>query len=243
MQSKPGARAVFNFLQWCLTAVARRFIGYEHPRPSSNKVLRTYLRHVGGEIINISGWEDSDKQGAHYRDYFGRVDRYVISNIGGQSGMPAAVPAGVESVYLDLEHTVPDELRGRFDVVFSHTVLEHIYTVHEALETMAALTRDLVVTVVPFSQCVHYTHSFSDYLRPSPFYLKRFFEERGFTVLLSTANDQPFFPVYFVFIVSRHPERHREAFKNAPVSFDIQILPARWGKFGVSGLMSGSEPD
>ena len=139
---------------------------------------------------------------------------------------------GVESIYLDLEQPVPDDLDSAFDVVFSHTVLEHIFETRVALENLVRLSRDVVVTVVPFSQAVHYTHSYADYVRLSPLFLKRFFEERGYSVLLSACNDQPLFPVYIVFIASMNPGRYEKEFAEAPRSFEAQIRPTRWGRYG-----------
>lgn len=39
-----------------------------------------------------------------------------------------------------------------FDVVFSHTVLEHLYDVQAAVSTLCALTRHTVIVIVPFIQ-------------------------------------------------------------------------------------------
>ena len=225
---------LLHFLAWILHGVAKRTISHHKPRRYHNAVLRRYLGTLGGSIINVSGWEDRDKEGGFYRDYFGPHDRYVISNIHGDRGMPPEIPEGVESVFLDLEEPLPEELAGAFDVVYSHTVLEHVFHTDTALENLATLSRDVVVTVVPWSQGVHYTDSFGDYVRLSPLKLKRFFEERGFTVLLATANDQGFFNVYVTVIVSRHPELH-PAFADAPVRFDIQLQPGPGGRYGASG--------
>ena len=51
-----------------LEAYTRRF----QPRQWSNDVLRSlvpYLRE-STRVVNVSGWEDRDKEGGHYRDYF-----------------------------------------------------------------------------------------------------------------------------------------------------------------------------
>ena len=103
-------------------------------------------------------------------------------------------------------------------------------------DALTTLTRDVVVTVVPFSQGVHYTNSYGDYVRLTPLFLKRFFEERGFTVLVSVSNDQPFLPVYTVFIASRQPSRYATQFAGAPLEFDPQLTGGRWGKRLVTGL-------
>lgn len=220
-----------------MTGAAKRLAADEwHPRRSTNRVLRTYLPAFGGEIINVSGWEDRDKEGSFYRDYFGPRSRYVVSNIGGETGMPETVPSDVESIYLDLDQPLPQELYAAFDVVFSHTVAEHVFDPHGTFDALTTLTRDVVVTVVPFSQGVHYTNSYGDYVRLTPLFLKRFFEERGFTVLVSVSNDQPFLPVYTVFIASRQPSRYATQFAGAPLEFDPQLTGGRWGKRLVTGL-------
>jgi hypothetical protein len=234
---EPVTLRVLRFVQWALTGVAKRLARDAwHPRRSINKILREYLPLFAGEIINVSGWEDRDKEEAFYRDYFGSLTRYVISNIRGETGMPDDMPDGVESLLLDLDEPLPPELHGTFDVVFSHTVAEHVFDPHRTFETMASLSRDVVVSVVPFSQSVHYTRSYGDYVRLTPLFQKRFFEERGFTVLLCVSNDQPFLSVYTVFIASRHPERYRAAFANAPLEFEPQLTGGRWGRRVTSGL-------
>lgn len=150
--------------------------------------------------------------------------------------MPERAPSDVELIYLNLDEPLPHELRAAFDVAFSHTVVEHVFDPHRTFNTIAALSRDVVVTVVPFSQGVHYTRSYGDYIRLTPHFLKRFFEEHEFTVLLSVSNDQPFLPVYTVFIASRHPERYATHFAEAPLEFDPQLTGGRWGKRLVTGL-------
>jgi hypothetical protein len=222
---------------WALTGAAKRLAADAwHPRRSTNRVLRAYLSIFGGEIINISGWEDRDKEGSFYRDYFGARTRYVVSNIGGETGMPRTMPGDVESIYLNLDRPLPSELQGAFDVAFSHTVAEHVFDPHRTFEALTSLSRDVVITVVPFAQGVHYTSSYGDYVRLTPLFLKRFFEGRGFTVLLSVSNDQPFLPVYTVFIASRQPSRHEPHFVDAPLEFEPQLTGGRFGRRVVTGL-------
>lgn len=230
-----------NLGLWAFSGVAKRLMSQYRPRPFHNQVLRVYLSSLGGDVVNVSGWEDSDRQGGFYRGYFGALTRYAVTNIEGDRGMPGSSPLGVDQIYLDLEQPLDERLVQAFDVAFSHTVLEHIFDIESALENIAAMSRDVVVTVVPFSQSVHYSNSYGDYLRVSPFYLKRFFEGRGFEVLLSVTNDQGFFPVYLTMIVSRKPDRHREAFRHAPLQYDTQIAPDRYGRFGRSGLDTSAE--
>ena len=234
--SRPPSLAALSFVHWALQGAGKRLARNYRPRRFSNHVLRQYLSPLGGDIINVSGWQDSDKENGFYRDYFGWRTRYVVSHISGEAGMPLEGTPDVEPVYLDLEEPLPSHLEGAFDVVFSHTVLEHVFDTRQARDSMDRMCRDAVALVVPFAQAVHYSRSYGDYVRPAPLLLKRFFEERGYSVLLCTCNDQPFFPIYVVFIASREAGRHEEAFRSAPRSFEVQISPSRWGRYGDSGL-------
>jgi hypothetical protein len=223
--------------QWALTGAAKRFASDAwHPRRSTNRVLRKYLPAFGGEIINVSGWEDRDKEGSFYRNYFGERSRYVVSNISGETGMPQTMPEDVESIYLDLDEPLPRKLEAAFDVVFSHTVAEHVFNPHQTFESLSSMSRDTVITVVPFAQGVHHTSSYGDYVRLTPLFLKRFFQERGFTVLLSVSNDQPFLPTYIVFIASLQPSRYESHFIDAPLEFEPQLTSGRWGRRVLTGL-------
>jgi hypothetical protein len=228
--------------QWWLNGLAKRLVGDLRPRRFSNRVLSQYLRHLSGDIINVSGWRDSDKEGGRYRDYYASSRRYVISNIDGEGGMPAVLPDDAEDVFLNLDDPIDNALSRQFDVVFCHTVLEHVFNADTALRNLAALSRDVVVIVVPFSQSVHYTNSYSDYHRFSPYCLKRFFQDEGFSVLLSVANGQPFFATYVVFIASRLQERHSASFAGAPKECDVAIAPGRWGRYQRSGMAPLHDP-
>jgi hypothetical protein len=138
-------------------------------------------------------------------------------------------------LYLDLDKPLPPKWVGSFDVVFSHTVAEHVLDPCQTFGTIASLSRDVVIAVVPFSQGVHLTRSYGDYLRLTPLFFKRFLEERGFEILLCVSNDQPYFPVYTVIIASRFPERYREAYELAPREFEPQLTSGRWGRRLRSG--------
>jgi hypothetical protein len=67
-------------------------------------------------------------------------------------------------------------------------------------------------------------------MRFTPYYFKKFFSSRGFSILLSDSNDQPFTNIYAVLIASLYPKRHRE-FDAAPKHFDIRIFPSRFGGY------------
>jgi hypothetical protein len=229
------AERALTFSQWALNGVAKRALPDRRPRRFSNLVLQKYLAHMSGHIVNVSGWRDSDKEGGRYREYYASADRYVLSRIAGEGGMDSEIPEDSEAVYLDLNQPLDPQLVGQFDVVFCHTVLEHVFDAATALRNLALLSRDVVAVVVPFSQSVHYTDSYLDYHRFAPFALKEFFEREGFEVLLCDHNAQSFFPVYVTFIASRMPNNHRTAFADAPLLFDVIIAPGRWGRVDTTG--------
>lgn len=231
-----------TFSQWALNGVAKRVLPDRRPRRFSNLVLRKYLAHMSGHIVNVSGWRDSDKEGGRYRDYYAISDRYVVSGIVGEGGIDSEIPMDCEAVYLDLNQPLEAAHVGKFDVVFCHTVLEHVFDAATALRNLALLSRDVVVVVVPFSQSVHYTDSYLDYHRFSPYALKEFFEGEGFSVLLCDHNAQSFFPVYVTFIASRMPNNHGTAFTDAPLLFDVIIAPGRWGRVDTTGRAQLVDP-
>ena len=56
------------------------------PRIWSNDHLRRIAPLFEGEAVNVSAWDDMDKQGGDYRSYFSRASAYSITNFGGIRG-------------------------------------------------------------------------------------------------------------------------------------------------------------
>lgn len=223
-----AAERVFGFMSWFLEGARRRIMRDGSARAQSNRILREYLRHLGGDVINVSGWRDEDRADRHYKDYYGQVCSYSVTNIMGARGMPDDCDSSYQWHFLDLEAPVPSDMVAGYDVVFCHTVLEHIFDVASSFRALADLTRDIVVLVVPFVQRVHCSDSYSDYHRFSPYFLDRYFTQAGFTTLLCWFNQYPRSCIYVTFIAARHPELHPE-FRNAPFQYDIPLGYARFG--------------
>jgi hypothetical protein len=204
----PAAEALYRFAAKALRAARPEW----ENRRWSNDELRRFGSLFAGDVINVSGWHDQDKQGGHYRDYFPKRSSYTISNIGGARGT-----SGHENeILLDLTRELRDDLRGRFDVAFNHTVLEHIYDIDAAVKTLCGLSKDLVVVVVPFSQQVHFeAGSFLDYWRPTPFALSTMFEENGFRLIYCSTNDNPVYSIYTFCIATSQPEKWAGAFPSS----------------------------
>jgi hypothetical protein len=180
------------------------------PRRWSNQELRRLAPLFTGEVVNVSAWQDQDKEGGTYRDYFRNARSYALTNYEkdarGLQGLPG-------EIFLDLEKPLPEELRGRFDVVFNHTVLEHVFEVRTAFRNLCLLTRDVVVLVVPFLQPMH--GHYGDYWRFTPLTLKRLFEEEGLGLLYSSFNSHRGAAVYLFAVASRQPEKWRGKIGNA----------------------------
>jgi hypothetical protein len=186
---------------------------FRQARLWSNDALRPIARLCEGEVVNVSAWKDEDKEGGHYRDYFSRASSYVTSNYGGYRGSSDG-----QDIELDLESPLPPQFHAAFDVVYNHTTLEHVFDVFTAVRNLCALSRDLVIVVVPFVQKVHTSESFSDYWRFTAPGISRLLESNGLQVVLLASSIGSASSIYHLCVASRHPERWREKLAGLPRS-------------------------
>lgn len=206
----------------------RHFSSSYSPRVWSNRELSRFGDLFSGAVINVSGGKDMDKQGRFYREYFPNAGSYEISNHTSSPKSPEY------QLILDLESKrLPNGLAGRYDVVFTHTVLEHVYLIDRALDNLCALSRDIVISVVPFIQSFHCGKTYSDYWRFSPHAMARLFDDRGFGTVYMSWNDSPLGNIYVFHIASRYPEnwdqiRHRQP----PLHFGPGYMRSRAGARG-----------
>lgn len=179
---------------------------HSNARTWSNDVLRNVAHLFSGNIINVSAGNDSDKEGRTYRDYFKNMNSYAISNY--QKVFPELSEQA--EVVLDLNIPLPADspLRNNYDVVFSHTVLEHVYKIDLAVKNLCSMSRDVVITIVPFIQSFHHVeHIYHDYWRVSPHALAAMFNQSGFETLCLDWNNDPFGNIYIFHIASKQPEK------------------------------------
>lgn len=184
---------------------------FKVPRAWSNRELKRLAPLFGGDVVNVSGWKDEDKQGGHYRDYFTTATSYTLTNYDEQ----ACGLQGIDGeISLDLNVTVDSTLHRKFDVVFNHTTLEHVYNVHIAFRSLCEMTRDVVIVVVPFLQPFHdgKDGAYSDYWRFTPAALRKMFQDNGLETVYTSFNDDWFSSVYILAIGSRSPERWQGRF-------------------------------
>lgn len=188
-------------------SMQRAYRNQVRPREWSNQQLALLAHAFTGDVINVSGWRDEDKRGRKYRDYFVNANSYCVSNFSGTKG----TTDGEKGIFLDLEGEIPAELRGRFQVAFNHTTLEHIYEIRKAVQNICLLSHDSIILVTPFLQAEHYEDGvFGDYWRPTPMCLAKMLGQEGFSVVYQAVNDTPWDIVYVFTMASRAPEKHAE---------------------------------
>ena len=181
----------------------------------SNRELEKFSHLFIGSVCNVSGWEDScrDGTGRKYKDLFLNCSNYTLTNYPGARGH--SKPSQLDQIALDLTFSLPKNLVSKFDVVFNHTTLEHIFEIEKAVENLSLMSKDLVIIVIPFLQEQHFdNNSYGDFWRLTPATLCRLFEKNSIHPLYFSANDsQPWYPVYLFFIGSKYPKRWSQHFK------------------------------
>jgi hypothetical protein len=97
-----------------LKRYTRRFIR----RYWSNDELHALSAHLprDARIVNVSGWQDSNKEDGVYRDCFRAPAVYHVSNYGGDQARGTDVQT---DLVIDLGRPLPVEYEGRYDIAFS----------------------------------------------------------------------------------------------------------------------------
>ena len=210
MMDRAWKMRCYEKLRRWLVNHARHCMPGQHPRRWSNEELRRYAPLFDGDVLNVSGWRDEDKQQGHYRDYFVNARSYRITNYWGTDS-PNDGAEG--SVFLDLESPLPESMRGVCDLAWTHTVLEHVGNVEMAFRNLGDLTRDAVMVVVPWIQDEHYTAElYGDFWRFTPMGLQKLMGRAGLELVHINANEQPWYPVYLIAVGTKNPDRWRKAF-------------------------------
>lgn len=171
----------------------------------SNQELRKIASAFGGTVVNVSAGDDIDKEGGKYKNYFLSAKSYHTTNYSGATfrgyrGRP-------DELSLDLEDLLPEDLAGRYDVVFNHTTLEHVRHIEVAFSNLCRLSSDIVILVVPFAQIEHETSGYKDYWRFTPRIIRDLFQERGLSVIYESANNHFNASVYLFFVATKNPEK------------------------------------
>lgn len=156
-----------------------------------------------GRVLNLSGRADGDKEGGAYRLYFRNASEYALSNY--SPGARGEIDA-FGNLALDLEVPILEGLAGHFDVVLTHTVLEHVFNLGAAFDNVCRLSADVVITVVPFLQPAHGA-GYDDFWRFTASALMKLHEQRGLTVSYLSANQNVAASVYLFAVGTKRPDR------------------------------------
>lgn len=158
--------------------------------------------------MNVSAWDDRDKEGGYYKNYFTNAGSYSYTNYGGYRGFQ-----GRPNEYaLDLTGEVPRDLKRRFDVALNHTTLEHIFDVRKAFANLCELSRDIVIVVVPFAQVQHESDDWKDYWRFTPTCLRKLYQENGLAVVHEAVSPHRDAGIYLLYVGSRRADQWHGVF-------------------------------
>lgn len=174
---------------------------FRAPRIWSNLELEKFSTSFHGSVINVSGWKDYDKVKRRYSDYFLNSSEYWISNYKSEArGFQGNLQ---NEIFLDLEGDIDESLHNKFNVVFNHTVLEHIFNIDKAFENLCKLSNDIVIIIVPFLQEQH--ADYGDYWRFTPLAVKKLFSKNHMKLIYLNYNDVGDESIYILAIGSKHP--------------------------------------
>ncbi len=176
---------------------------FQIARRWSNRELRKLAPLFTGDIVNVSAWDDRDKEGGYYKDYFTQKSGYYYTNYAGERGLQGQN----NEYFLDLTADLPDELKHRFDVVFNHTTLEHVFEVRKAFQNLCLASKDIAIVVVPFCQKMHGKDMYEDFWRLTPTCLRYLFRENNFEVVYEAQSPYRDAAIYLLFVASRDPEK------------------------------------
>jgi SAM-dependent methyltransferase len=173
------------------------------PRIWSNRELEKFAHLFSGKGVNVSGWKDVDKEGKKYRDYFSNISEYWITNY--KSEARGFQGDQENEIFLDLEEDLDESMYSKFDVVFNHTVLEHIFDVNKAFENICKLSNDIVIVVVPFLQEQH--AEYGDYWRFTPLAVEKLFQKNNMDLIYINYNDASDDSIYIFAIGTKNKDK------------------------------------
>lgn len=176
---------------------------HESPRYWSNSELRRIAPLFGGMVVNVSAWKDDDKEGRKYREYFVNASDYWVTNYKADArGWQGNIS---KELFIDLEKPIEPDNKDRFDIVYNHTTLEHVFDVFHAFSVLCELSKDIVIVVAPFMQEQH--GYYGDYWRFTPLCIERLFNHNGLQLVYVNYNDGPRDSIYIFAIGTKYPDK------------------------------------
>jgi hypothetical protein len=187
---------------------------FRSARQWSNMELRKFSKNLKGKVVNVSAWKDMDKEGSYYKEYFTSAEEYFITNW--KDNAKGFQGNSKNEYFLNLEDDhMPSELLNKFDVVFNHTTLEHVFEIDNAFKNLCLLSKDMVITVVPFLQEQHIDTGFQDYWRFTPQAIKKLYEKNNFELIYINFNDQKKSSIYVFGIGVKNKDKFQWVEKNS----------------------------
>lgn len=177
---------------------------FRNARVWSNSELKKMADLLTGRVCNISAWEDKDKEGSYYRKYFCNANSYSITNYEDKDARGSQGNINDE-ILLNLENTLDEKLINKFDVVFNHTTLEHIFEINAAFKNICLMTTDIAIIVVPFLQETH--GGYGDYWRFTPQSIDKLFKKNGMETIYISANEQSKDSIYIFAVGSKNADK------------------------------------
>lgn len=199
-------------------------------RAWSNREIKRALAPLNGvsSVINVSGFDDKDKESGHYRDYFPTNTNYYLSYFPTDGVKGKSEAHCTDAFPVDLMSPLTEDMVGRFDLAFSHTVLEHVPNPFVGFQQIVKMSNDLVLTICPFRQELHFiSGSFGDYFRMTPMGMRYLNEINGLKTLFESTTPSPARDIYIVSLATKQPERHSNYPHQVP---DIDELNHRAGR-------------
>lgn len=219
------SRKVLSCMHRVVRGVANRLLSKDliNPRHFSNSLLKHYAPVFTGSVVNVSGWKDEDQNGSHYKGYFTNATSYAISNADESS---KGKGSNNDEFEVDLNVPINDELKEKYDVVFNHTTLEHVYELKTAFRNLCEMSRDVVILVVPVLQQIHFSEGYGDYNRLTTMGIVKSFEENGFETVVLQTNEQQFASIYCFAIAVRDYSKYKDVFEK---NIDLSMGGDLWG--------------
>lgn len=220
-------RLILSSIHRVLRGIANNFLDISaiRPREFSNAILHYYAPLFTGSVINVSGWKDGDFENGFYKTYFTNASEYFVSNAPTSSKGIGSLDTEIK---IDLSEPIDVSFHKKYDVVFNHTTLEHIFNLETAFANLCTLSRDVVILVVPTLQHIHLNEGFGDYNRLTPLGIAKYFEKNDFETLVLQSNEQQFSPIYCFAIAVRKGSRYvNEIEKNLDFSMGGELYGSR----------------
>jgi hypothetical protein len=154
--------------------------------------------------LNCSGHLDLDKQGSYYQSYF-KVEKYTISSF--ENDSTYSNPKKLFLLNLDEDcEKVSEEHYQNYDLIFNHTVLEHVMNPYQAFANFENLLapNGILICVVPFIYKFHFSNGdFGDYWRFTPHTMELLHKQFNLSVKFLEVGPHNSYEKYIISVATR----------------------------------------